>query len=509
MYRKPLSAAITAVTLILAPAHAAFAADEPLKLTLKEAVRLAITKNLDVKAELYNPAQAEADIRRNRAIYETHLTLNSSYQDSTLVSTNQFATTEINTFKLSPGAFQLFPTGGTLGVTFNNTYTDTNSSTSINPATNTVTNLSNYWQSNVTFTLNQPLLKNFGRDTTELNIQVAELGKEGALQRYKGKLLAVVAQVRSEYHKLYSLRKDLESRKASLDLAQRILSDTEARVKAGVLPAMEILNAQFGVASREKELIDAEKAVRDEVDVLQVLLQFDASRELLPVDPPELTEFTMNEEESVRQALAQRPELDDLKSQLTSGEIQTRVAHNRTRPDLNLTSSLALTGLAEGYGRNMERVGSADYPVWTIGIQLDYPLGNSAAENDYIKSRLKTDQIRTQLDSLKSSIASEVRTALRNVKASYKQLDVADRGRAYAEERLKAYLKKSEVGLATTKDVLDVENDLSAARTNQIKAQVVYTNAISQFLKTTGQLLEREGITVSAVPADELYGKAR
>jgi outer membrane protein TolC len=468
---------------------------------------MAVEKNLDVKAELYNPAQAEADIRKNRAIYETHLTLNTSYQDSTTFPANTISSGggvssyEQQTLRLSPGVYRLIPTGGTLGLTFNNYYTSTN--------TKSAFAMKDYWQSDLTLSFSQPLLKNFGRESTELNIQASVFAKDGSLQRFKGKLLTTVAQVRSEYFKLQSFRDDLESKKISLELAKRVLSETEKRVSAGVLPAMEILNAQFGVASREKDVIDAEKSVRDEVDVIRVLLQINDVRDIIPTDIPTRDQFTMNEEAAVKKALAERPELEELKSQIASGELQTRVAKSRTQPDLTFTSSAAVTGLGQSYSRNMERAGSTDYPVWSVGLQLDYPLGNQSAENDYIKSRLNTDQARTQLESLQSSISAETRTALRTVETSYKQLEVTDRGRAYAEERLKAYMKRNEVGLGTTKDVLDVENDLATARSNQIKAQVGYTTAISQLWKATGELLQREGITVTTTAADELYGKAR
>ncbi len=490
---------ILASTIVLV-GGTAFAQDAPISLSLKEALKQAVEKNLDVKAELYNPAQAEADLRKSRSIYETHLTLESSYQDSTTVATSKVSGNKVKSFTLNPGAYRLLPTGGTATLVYNNLYTDTNS---------TFATFNSYWQSDVTFSLSQPLLKNFGRDATELTIRVAELSKEGSLKRFKGKLLTTVAQVESEYFKLSSLRDDLASKRISLELAKRVLTETEARVKAGVLPAMEILNAQFGVASREKDVIDAEKGVRDQVDVLRVLLHMEDVHDIVTTDAPTREAFTMNEDDAIRRALAQRPELEDLQSQLATSEVQSRVAKSRTLPDLNLNTSVAMTGLADRYLRTVEQVGSTDYPVWTVGLQLDYPLGNQSAENDYIKSRLKTEQTRIQISSLQESITSETRAALRSVQTSYKQLDVADRGRAYAEERLKAYLKKNEVGLATTKDVLDVENDLAAARSNQIKAQVAYVTAISQLLKATGDLLERDGITVSAAPADELYRNTR
>ena len=66
--------ALLACALMCLPSFAT-AADAPIQLSLNEAIRMAVEKNLDVRAELYNPAQFEADINRNRAIYDPLLTL--------------------------------------------------------------------------------------------------------------------------------------------------------------------------------------------------------------------------------------------------------------------------------------------------------------------------------------------------------------------------------------------------------------------------------------------------
>lgn len=469
-----------------------------IQLTLKEAIKAAVEKNLDLKAELYTSAQNEADLRKNRAIYAPHVTLNTSYQDASNYSPSLARDYSAGSLTITPGAYQLLPTGGTLNLSYQNV--EQKNSTAV-PGS--------YWSSSLLLSLNQPLLKNFGRDATELNIKVAEFTKEGSINRLKSRILATVAQVSSEYYKLGSYIQDLESRKTSLELARRILADTEARVKAGVTPAMETLNAQFGVSSREKDIIDAEKAVRDQVDLLSQLLQLQRVNEIRPVDLPSKAVYVVNEEESVNKAMANRPELAELQSQLVSAELQAKVARNQTLPSLNLTSSIGFNGADSAYGRNTERVGSMGYPVWSVGLQLDYPLGNQSAENDYVKNRLRSEQLRTQLASQKSSLETEVRIAIRAVQSSFKQLDVSDRARLYADERLKAYIKKNEVGLATNKDVLDVENDLTSARTNQIKAQLAYSTALSQLWKSTGELLEKEGIKVDAAKSDEIYNGVR
>ena len=179
--------------------------------------------------------------------------------------------------------------------------------------------------------------------------------------------------------------------------------------------------------------------------------------------------------------------------------------NNKTKPDLSFVASVSANGLDRTYPRDVDKLVSFDSPTWSIGLNLSYPLGNNAAENDYRKNRLKTEQTALQIRSLEESATNDVKSAVRAITAGYKQLDVADRGRAYAEERLKAFIRKNEVGLATTKDVLDVENDLATAKSNQITAGVNYDNAVTRFWQVTGELLEREGVRIVEGDADRLY----
>lgn len=487
------------VALLAGIASSARAADTPLALSLKEAIRLGVERNLDVRAELYNPAQFEADVNRNRAIYDPLLTLQTGYSDSTVPpATIGGPTSQTSSygrmFQANGSLSQLFWSGGTATANFNNTFN----------STNLFGTLGNYWQSSLGLTITQPLLKNFGREDTELTITVSRLSKYASLEHLNTRLLATVAQVSTEYFRLYGLREQLKVAQTSLELARRILGDTRAQVAAGVLPAMEIINAEFGVYSREKELIDAERVVSDEVDVLRLLLQIKEKGDIITSDAPRHDPFEVNEDEALKRAMG-RPDIREQHRNLEVAELQTRVFNNRTKPDLSLSASGSLAGFDHTYPRNLDTLAAADNPAWSVGLTFTYPLGNNAAENDYRKSRLKTEQTAVQIRSLEESAANDVKSAIRAIASSYKQIAVADRGRAYAEERLKAYLRKKDVGLATNKDVLDVENDLVAARNNQIQAVVNYDNAITRLWQVTGELLEREGVRMVEGDADKLY----
>ena len=482
------------VLLLVCLPSVAIAADSSLKLTLSEAIRMAAEKNLDVRAELYNPAQFEADINSNSAIYNPLFTADTSYSHSTspTVSLSTQISNTGKAYQWNAGLSQLLWTGAIAAVGFNNAFNSGGG------------NLFDNWQSSLGVSLAQPLLKNLGREATEVNINVSRLSKFASIEKFNTRLLNTVAQVKNEYYQLYNLREQVEVKKVSHELARKILSETKARVDAGVLPAMEILNAEFGAVSREKDLLDAEKAVSDQVDVLHLLLQIEGRGDIGTVDLPRRELIEVSVDDSIKRAL-NRQDIREQKRNLEIAELQTRVFRNKTRPDLALIASTTLVGLDRTYPRDLEKMAAFDYPVWSVGLSFSYPLGNSAAENDYRKSRLRTEQTALQIRSLEEGAANDVKAAIRAVTTGYKQIEVTDRGRAFAEERLRAFIRRNEVGLATTKDVFDVENDLATAKSNQIIAVVGYNNAITRLWQVTGELLEREGVRVVEADVDKLY----
>lgn len=458
-----------------------------MSLSVSEAIRAALENNLDLKVEMYNPAQFEADINRNRSIYDPTLSFQTNYNAALGQQAGDSRQLDLN----SSISRQLW-TGGTASLFFNNSYINVNAP-------------EYHWQTGLGVGFSQPLLKNAGRESTELAINVSRLSKFASIEHLNGKLLFQTAQVRNEYFKLYNLRQQLDVKKVSLELATKILSETRTRVSAGVLPAMEILNAEFGVVTREKDLNDAIQAVSDQVDVLRILLQLDKSvTDIVLTDVPQRTPYSVSEDTGIQKAI-NRPDIREQKRNLESSEMQTRVFNSKTKPDLTLSASASLVGIDRSYSQDLSKLTSGDYPNWSIGLNFTYPLGNLAAENDYRKSRLKVEQNALQIRSLEEVAINDVRTAVRGIASAYKQIEVADRGRAFAEERLKSFIRKNEVGLATTKDVLDVENDLATAKSNQFSALVTYVNSLTKYWQATGELLERENVHIVEGDVDKLY----
>jgi outer membrane protein TolC len=451
--------------------------------------------------ETYNPAIADTEIRKATGIYNPRLNALVDYrgEDSplddsgTFVERRRFVDANFSTdFLLS--------TGATASAAFTNLWSRSRIAGQDNLSTRFV-------EPSLSLSLTQPLLQGFGREVTEQGITVAKYGKESSLLQWRNAAIATVSSVRDQYFALFKARENLETRKAALAVAKEIHAGNQARVNAGVLASVELLDSEFGVAQREVELLTAEKNVRDASDRLRATIQYPPGSELVPTEPMTAVPLETSEEQAMATALRDRPDLRIARVNLDSQQFQTRVAKNAVLPSLALTGSAGLTAQGSGYSDSLSDLSSADTPFWSVGISFSYPFGNDAAEAALAASRLRERQSIERIRSLEDAIRLDVRTALRALDTSYRQIESAQKGVELGTARLDSFVKRQRVGLAVTKDLLQAEADLTAARETLAAARADYQGATTLLWKATGELLERQGIRIDDASIDRLARK--
>jgi outer membrane protein TolC len=270
---------------------------------------------------------------------------------------------------------------------------------------------------------------------------------------------------------------------------------------------VELLDSEFGVAQREVDLLTAEKNVRDASDRLRSTIQDPLGAELIPTEPLAADRIESSEESAMDIALRTRSDLRVARVNLQTQEFNTRIAKNAALPSLALTGSAGLTALGSGYSDALSDLASAKTPFWSIGILFAYPIGNDAAEASLAASRLRARQSDAQIRSLEDSIRLDIRASLRALDTAFLQIASAKKGVDLGEARLDSFVKRQKVGLAVTKDILQAEADLTAARETLTTARVDYQGAITRFWKSTGELLERQGIRIDDAAIDTLAWK--
>ncbi|MGY8718497.1 MAG: TolC family protein, partial [Verrucomicrobiia bacterium] len=171
---------------------------------------------------------------------------------------------------------QIAATGARLQVGSNLRRSKTNSRNAlINPAYN----------SDAFVSINQPLLKGFGSENTKAALNRARIGLKRAGHDYRAAVLDVVRNVEVAYFNLASAREQLKVRIFSRDVAQKLLEENQAKKDSGVATDLDVLQAQFGVANAERDILLSAQTVQNREDQLLALIdQFGFSEGVAQVD---------------------------------------------------------------------------------------------------------------------------------------------------------------------------------------------------------------------------------
>ncbi|HEY5996924.1 MAG TPA: TolC family protein [Candidatus Deferrimicrobiaceae bacterium] len=465
---------------------AGIAAEIPL--TMRDIGRIAVMNHPDLRTAAFSPALAVTGVDKSKAIYDPVLNALAEIKGSDNKSSPDSSVTLVSrSWDAGLSLSSLLQTGATASASVSGVWRrDDNGFSTIDSAS-----------PEVSVSLSQPLFKGAGKSMTERGITSANYALEIAEADWYSQMLSVAAKACTQFLTLLKTRESNESRKASVEAAKRLHAENDARVKAGVLAPIDLLDSELGVATREVDLLQADKAVRDAEDALRYLLHASDNDAFGPAELLAEPESPYVSDNAIGTALERRPELAKARIAIRNEDFNVSVARNQMLPDLSMKGTAGLTGMGSDTHRGVADVAEARYPFWTLGIELAFPIRNGAARADYRSSRLRTAQAQSALSALEDSIVLEVNNALRTIDTRYRQIGVARKGVQVAESRLASFVKRNALGMATTRNVLDAEADLTAARESLTLAKADYQSALIELWRATGELPEKEGIEVS------------
>jgi len=136
-----------------------------------------------------------------------------------------------------------------------------------------------------------------------------------------------------------------------------------------------------------------------------------------------------------------------------------------------------------------DRMLTNDFSAYSFGLRFQVPLSNAFAESQYTATRIARSEAELNHRQLLSNVTLEVRQAVADLVSSRQRIDTTRVARELAEENLRNQQKRHEVGMATTKDLLDFQTRLTSARGAEVQATIDYAIAVERWRRARGQLL--------------------
>ena len=475
-------------------------ANEPLSLTLQETIETVLKNNISISVQSYNSKINEQFIFEKEADFDPTVDFEFTVGEETRQSASTLADSKTRDldYDWDFSVSQKFVTGGDYELTMDNNKNQSSSSrTSLNPI----------YSSDLALTVTQPLLKDFGIDLNKREIYIAKNDQKISDHQFTEKVIATIAETENIYWDLVFSIEDLKVKETSLQRARDLEKQVKAQVDVGTLAELEILQAKSNVASREERLLNAQNLIDDNGDNLKSILNFsfdseEGLKEIIPADSPVFEPGAENSlEEALKTALIHRPDLLAKKMELENRNIEAKYNENQTLPTLDLVGSLGLNGLSGdsstkngSYDSALSEAFSTDFRLWQFGINLSYPLGNRAAKSKLATKRLEVAQLLLDIKDLEKTIVVEVREAHRQIKTDIKRVQATRVARKLAEEKLNAEEKKFKVGLSTSFNVLEFQEDLAEEQSNEIKAVIDYNKSLNRLNQVMARTLEAHDI---------------
>jgi outer membrane protein len=362
-------------------------------------------------------------------------------------------------------------------------------------------------------------MRGFGRTATDYGIEVAKVSSDISQQQFVFEVISTIQNVENSYWNLVAARYALRVAEESLNLAEELHSNNKVRVDVGTLAPLELVQSEAQIATRQEAIIRARGVVGDAEDLLFFYLNIDQgeawSKTIVPDTEAIIEHPQVDLAESISTALASRPEILTQQLRIQSATLDQAFLAQDAKPRLDLRATYGLSGLGGdvvirnedgsiastipgGWDDAFEQVTGGDFPGLVGRRRARHsdpePLGRERAR------RSPTSRSRPGKDTAKQlelRVTTEVRAAVRGLETSREQLESAKVSTRLAEKNLDAERKKYDNGLSTAYQILQVQDDLTAARYRQVAAVTGYRKSIVEYNRATGSLLASSNVSIA------------
>jgi outer membrane protein TolC len=475
------------------------------RLTIEECRQLALANNLDLRVELFNPSIAREAINQERARFESVFTASSNYTVTDQAVATQLTGSQAKDWSSQVGVRVPLRTGGTVQLALPIDRFETNNQFStLNPA----------YASDFQASLSLPLLRGFGPQVQSQGIRIATYQYQTAEAQTKLQVISVLADVDRIYWRVYAARELLEVRKKQYDLAVAQLERARRQSRVGVVPEVDVVRAESGVADQIEGIITAETDLRDRQRELKQIINrpdlgLDTPTVIIPASDPGALHYQLDGPRLVRAAHDQRMEMLEAEIQIAIDATNVATARNNLLPLLTLDYQYNINGLGRTLPDSFQLLKSTRFQDHRVGLTLEVPIGNQLAKSQVRQALLSRLQAIATKEQRALLIEREVLATVDRLEANWQRILAAQRRVILAARVVDVETRQFNQGLRTSTDVLIAQAQLADAQSSEIAAITDYQISQVDLAFATGTVLGSAQVTWQPTSLGQRPAEAR
>lgn len=342
-----------------------------------------------------------------------------------------------------------------------------------------ITGSRNVWTMN--FNIEQPLFTGFNILS---NFERAKLGNEQARSQFARAELELVLEIQNTFLDLLAAREAVRVAEDSLTRLRSYLTRSQSFYDVGLVPRLDLLQAQVDVAQAEQNLISAQNGVDNLTARLNMLLNLPLEKEVLYQGELEFLPFPFEFEECRVLALQNRPDIFIADKSVQIAMKDEKITASSFYPQVGASFNYTRHGDDPGVSGTRLR----DASEWRAGVQMQWTFFEwGRTYYGYKQAGQNTRQLMAEYENLVYTVVFEVKSSYLNINESRQRISVARQGLEEAREGYRMADARYEAQVGTSTDVLDAQARLSEAEANLIRANADYMKALAAIYSAMGQ----------------------
>jgi outer membrane protein TolC len=437
--------------------HTEPAAVKSRRISLDEALRMALKKNLQIQIATLNVETAEPEVDATRAKFHPVMGAEGGH----LETQDEFSSIR-SSHRISDGRVfvrQDVPTGGSVTVSSNWIEDEVSGSEDKTRSSS----------SRVAVEVRQPLLRGGRIYVARRLITDAEYDLEIQQALLAADVFDVTAQTKIAYYNAVLGERLIDVVKAAIRRDEALVTASNALFEAGRVTKRDVVSAEIQLskdrielASRRAEWEVAQNRLR-EVLGTPIGDSLKATDRHIPFRPIEL-----RLDDWIRTAFENRPELLAIRKQAEKADLETQIRKNDVLPVFDVLGSFNEDYRASNRGS-----------FWRVGGLIEIPLGNVAARRRLETANAQQARVDREYTLRQRVIEIEVREIEIRLRESIGRLRDLIHSVEQARAKRQIALARFELGRADNLDITNADEDLVSAESDLLRAVVDYASNLA------------------------------
>ena len=353
---------------------------------------------------------------------------------------------------------------------------------------------------NTSLEFRQPLLKDFGFAANLAELRITRKNREAQELTWKFRLEATLANVVATYYEMIAGLGDLKNKGDAIVQGLRLVAYSERKTELGLLSPYEVKQAQVALSTDREALIVSKNFYLDRHFTMKrlVLPGFETQDRnvYLPKEIPPLKIPNLNRDQLLAIAYEKRCDYRAAILAAEAEDVRIKFARNQLYPQVDVVGSYGWAGLDSSYPSAYGQMMESQAPSWQIGITGGFPLGGIQPRAQLDAAKARKEQAILRVKAAELEVGLGVEKAIEGIRNNQQRLETARFTSSFAAEAVRAGIRRMEEGLISNFDLIEQQRKLYEARTRELGAVAELNKSITQLWLATGTVLENLNITI-------------